>query len=47
MNDDIYQIIYTESAARDIEEKADYILLNLHEPELAETWYWRLRKEIM
>lgn len=47
MANDVYEIVYTESAAQDIEEKADYISLNLREPALAEAWYWRLRKEIM
>lgn len=42
-----YQIIYTESAVRDLEEKADYISFQLHDPNLAETWYFRLRAEIL
>lgn len=42
-----YQIVYTESAIRDLEEKVDYISLNLHAPGLAETWYLRLRAEIL
>lgn len=42
-----YQIIFTESAVRDLEEKADYISLNLRDPDLAETWYLRLRAEII
>lgn len=42
-----YQIIYTESAIQDMEEKADYISFNLHDPDLAETWYLRLRTEIL
>lgn len=42
-----YLIIYTESAIRDIEEKADYISLNLCDPGLAEIWYLRLRAEIL
>lgn len=41
-----YRIIYTESAVRDMEEKADYISLNLRDPALAETWYFRLRAAI-
>lgn len=41
-----YQIIYTESAIGDIEEKADYITFRLQEPSLAERWYFRLRDEI-
>lgn len=44
--DKIYQIIYTEFAAREIEEKADYIAFNFHDPVLAETWYLRLKAEI-
>lgn len=42
-----YRIVYTESAIRDMEEKADYISFNLHDPGLAETWYLRLRAEIL
>lgn len=43
----IYQIIYTETAVQDMEEKADYISLNLRDPGLAETWYFRLKAEII
>ena len=42
-----YRIIYTESAIRDLEEKVDHISLNFHDPGLAETWYLRLRAEIL
>lgn len=42
-----YRIVYTESAVQDMEEKADYISLNLHDPSLAETWYLRLRAEVL
>lgn len=45
--DNLYRIVYTESAVRDMEEKADYISLNFRDPVLAETWYLRLREEIM
>lgn len=45
--DKTYRIVYTESAVRDMEEKADYISLHLHDPGLAETWYLRLRAEIL
>ena len=45
--DKVYRIIYTESAVRDMEEKADYICFNLRDPHLAETWYFRLRTEIL
>lgn len=41
-----YCIFYTESAIRDMEEKADYISFNLREPSLAEIWYLRLKTEI-
>ena len=41
-----YKVIYTETAIRDIEEKADYIEAQFRDPELAETWYLRLRAEI-
>lgn len=43
----MYRIVYTESAVRDMEEKADYISLNLRDPGLAETWYLRLRTEVL
>lgn len=45
--DKIYRIIYTESAVRDMEEKAGYIFLNFRDSALAERWYLRLRAEIM
>lgn len=45
--DKVYRIFYTESAIRDMEEKTDYISLSLHEPGLAETWYLRLKTEIL
>lgn len=41
-----YKIIYTETAIRDIEEKADYIAVQFRDLDLAETWYLRLRAEI-
>jgi len=43
---DLYQILYTETAIRDMEEKADYISICLQEPALAEKWYWRLQSGI-
>lgn len=45
--DKLYRIFYTESAVRDMEEKADYISFNLRDPGLAETWYLRLKTEIL
>jgi len=45
--DKMYRIVYTESAVRDMEEKVDYISLNLRDPGLAETWYLRLRAEVL
>lgn len=42
-----YRIVYTESAILDMEEKVDYISLTLCDPGLAETWYLRLRAEIL
>lgn len=45
--DKTYRIFYAESAVRDMEEKVDYITFGLHEPELAETWYLRLKTEIL
>lgn len=47
MSSERYRIVYTESAVRDLEEKADYIALTLREPGLAETWYLRLRAAIL
>lgn len=41
-----YEVVYTESAIRDLEEKADYITGQLREPKLAEVWYLRLRAEL-
>ena len=41
-----YKIIYTETATCDMEEKADYISLQLQEPILAERWYLNLRADI-
>ena len=41
-----YQIFYTESAVRDIEEKFDYIAQQLRDPGLAQGWYLRLRATI-
>ncbi len=41
-----YQILYTESAIQDMEEKADHIAFNLHAPDLAERWYLRLKAGI-
>ena len=41
-----YKTIYAETAIRDMEEKADYIALQLREPGLAERWYQRLRRDI-
>ena len=43
-----YKIIYTETAVLDIEEKADYIQIQiqLQEPGLAQSWYSRLREAI-
>ena len=41
-----YEILYTETAICDIEEKAAYIAERLSDPALAELWYIRLRDEI-
>ena len=41
-----FEIVYTESAILDIEEKADYISGQLREPSTAEKWYLRLRRII-
>ena len=42
----LYKIIYTEVAVLDIEEKADYIQIQLQEPGMAQSWYSRLREAI-
>lgn len=42
-----YKIFYTQVATEDIEEKADYIAFQLHDSDLAEKWYFRLRKLIL
>ncbi len=42
----LYKIIYTEAAVLDIEEKADYIQIQLQEPGMAQSWYSRLREAI-
>ena len=41
-----YEIIYTEAAVQDIEEKAYYIAAQFSDPELAENWYFRLTADI-
>ena len=41
-----YEITYTQTAIADIDEKADYITFQLHDLNLAETWYSRLRDQI-
>lgn len=41
-----YEIIYTETATRQIMEKADYITWQFGSPDLAEIWYERLRADI-
>lgn len=41
-----YEILYTQSAIEDIEEKADYIAVQFRDPALAERWYSRLREQI-
>lgn len=41
-----YEISYTQTAIEDIEEKAEYIAFQLHDIELAEKWYFRLRQLI-
>lgn len=42
----IYEIIYTETAAQDMEEKAEYISCQFQDSALALTWYFRLRNAI-
>lgn len=41
-----YEVVYTENAIQDIEEKADYITAQFQDPELAERWYLNLRASI-
>ncbi len=41
-----YKILYTEAAAQDIEEKADYIAAQFCDSGLAETWYLRLKADL-
>ena len=41
-----YEIIYTEAAAQDIEEKADYIAAQFCDSGLAENWYFRLKADL-
>lgn len=41
-----YKISYTQAAAEDIEEKADYIAFQLHDLALSEVWYERLKVQI-
>jgi len=41
-----YEIIYTETAVQDIEEKADYIAVQFRDPDLAENWYLRLKEDL-
>lgn len=41
-----YEVVYTENAIQDIEEKANYITNQFHDPGLAERWYLNLRASI-
>ena len=41
-----YKILYTQTAAKDLEDKADYIAFRLQDPVLAQRWYLRLRELI-
>ena len=41
-----YEILYTETAIQDMEEKADYISCQFQDSSLALTWYFRLRDAI-
>lgn len=42
-----YKISYTQAAADNIEEKADYIAFQLHDPALSEVWYERLKAQVL
>ena len=41
-----YDILYTEEAVQDIEDKADYIYYHLKSPRISYSWYTRIKKEI-
>lgn len=41
-----YEILYTETAIQDMEEKADYIAFHFQDSALALSWYFRLRDAI-
>lgn len=41
-----YKILYAQTAVKDLEDKADYIAFQLHDPALAQRWYLRLRELI-
>ena len=41
-----YKILYTQTAVKDLEDKANYISFQLHDPALAQRWYLRLRELI-
>lgn len=41
-----YEVIYSNEAIGDIENKADYIAAKFRDPALAEEWYLRLRADI-
>nr|WP_325230329.1 type II toxin-antitoxin system RelE/ParE family toxin [uncultured Oscillibacter sp.] len=41
-----YKILYTQTAVKDLEDKADYISFQLQDPALAQKWYLRLRNLI-
>lgn len=41
-----YEILYTETAIQDMEEKADYISCQFRDSSLALTWYFRLMDAI-
>ena len=42
-----YKIFYMQTATEDIKEKSDYIAFQLHDLDLAEKWYFRLRRLIL
>ena len=41
-----FKIAYTETALRDLEEKYDYLAIELREQQTSESWYFRLRQTI-
>ena len=43
----MYDVLFTPRAMRSLDEKANYIIWNFKDVDLAERWYERLRGEIL